>query len=66
MKAKPCPWCGTIGVDIVEGSTERWLVAECPGCGSRGPEVRRVSEVGQPLTNGDKELALTAWETRHD
>jgi len=52
-KTKPCPFCGRSGVVIGEGSTFRWRVAECAGCGARCGEVRIQ-------TSGDGDRA--AWE----
>lgn len=51
----PCPFCGHVGVDIVETSTFRWRAAQCRACGVIGPEVR-IKTVG----DGTKE----EWEAR--
>jgi transcription elongation factor Elf1 len=40
IKAKPCPFCGNETISVVEGSSYRWRVAECGGCGARAGEVR--------------------------
>jgi Lar family restriction alleviation protein len=37
----PCPFCGGTEVNVVEGSTFRWLVAECALCGAKCGEVRK-------------------------
>lgn len=31
---KPCPFCGHVGLEFSEGSTFRWIVASCGGCGA--------------------------------
>lgn len=31
---KPCPFCGETGLDFDEGSTFRWLLPSCKGCGA--------------------------------
>lgn len=36
----PCPFCGHIGVSIMEGSTFRWRYATCNECGAQAPEIR--------------------------
>jgi Lar family restriction alleviation protein len=46
--AKPCPFCGEESLEIHEGSTFRWVVAECLGCGARCGEVR-VQTMGAGL-----------------
>jgi Lar family restriction alleviation protein len=41
ISVKPCPFCGYQGpLDVHEGSTYRWLLAECGSCEAQGPEVR--------------------------
>ncbi len=40
MTPLPCPFCGGTEVSVVEGSTFRWSVAECDGCGARCGEIR--------------------------
>lgn len=50
---KPCPFCGHVGLDFSVGSTYRWRVAECSGCGATTGEERI-----QTLGDGDPE----AWE----
>ena len=46
--AKACPFCGEKSIAIHEGSTFRWVVAECNGCGARCGEVR-VQTMGAGL-----------------
>ena len=42
----PCPFCGFDAIAIDEGSTFRWLHAECIQCGARCGEVR-VQTMGE-------------------
>lgn len=63
----PCPFCGDTSVHVCEGSTFRWRVAVCGGCGAIGPEVRI-----QTLGDGTREeweqaahaSAIAAWNDR--
>jgi hypothetical protein len=52
-EALPCPFCGHVGLDFSVGSTFRWRVAECSGCGATTGE-ERIKTLG----DGDPE----AWE----
>ena len=64
----PCPFCGCKDIAVVEGSTFRWRLAQCNGCGAQGPDVRI-----QTSGSGTKEEweqsaldgALTEWNRRH-
>ena len=49
-EALPCPFCGHIGLNFDEGSTFRWMVASCGGCGATRGDVRV-----QTLGEGTKE-----------
>ena len=63
----PCPFCGHVGLEFREGSTFRWLIAECGGCGCSLGETRI-----QTLGEGAKEEwmaqvqrdAIEVWNTR--
>lgn len=56
----PCPFCGETDVSIREGSTFRWVVAECNHCGAMCGEVRVL-----PLATDDAyERAMREWNTR--
>ena len=65
--AKPCPWCGFVGVQVREGSSFRWMYAECDGCGVNGPEIR-VQTLGEGTREQwwakGKQDALDAWNLR--
>ena len=37
----PCPFCGHTGLIFEDGSTHRWGVASCDGCGATAGSVRR-------------------------
>lgn len=63
----PCPFCGTSGVTVREGSTFRWRIATCNECGAQCGEVRC-----QTLGQGTKEqweaeatrAAIAEWNSR--
>ena len=40
LKPRACPFCGHVGLDFAEGSTFRWIVASCGGCGATRGETR--------------------------
>lgn len=46
LKPLPCPFCGHVGLDFAEGSTFRWIVASCGGCGATTGETR-IQTLGQ-------------------
>jgi Lar family restriction alleviation protein len=46
MEPLPCPFCGHVGLDFREGSTFRWIIAECSGCGASRGEAR-IQTLGQ-------------------
>ena len=56
---KPCPFCGSVGLDFREGSTFRWLIAECACCRATCGEVR-------VQTTGDGNPDLWAQQARQD
>ena len=65
----PCPFCGSTQVTTHEGSTFRWVLAECMNCGAMGPEARR-----QTMGEGDPKAweakseadAIEEWNKRHN
>lgn len=64
---KPCPSCGETGLDFDEGSTFRWLLPSCKGCGATCGEVR-VQTMGEG-TPGEWRAAaeadaIDAWNRR--
>jgi Lar family restriction alleviation protein len=64
---KPCPFCGSTKVDIVDGSTFRWAAAECSECGARAGEVRIPSyDKGTYEARIEKarQDAIEEWNTR--
>ena len=69
MEAKRCPFCGSMEVDVQEGSTFRWRFAMCMNCGARAGEVR-----AQTLGEGTREQweaqakadALAEWNLRYN
>ena len=59
-KPLPCPFCGHKGLDFDEGSTYRWGVASCSGCGASCGEIRReYPDQGQWHTE-----AIAEWNRR--
>lgn len=64
---KPCPFCGHVGLDFKEGSTFRWLVAECAGCGASRGETR-IQTMGQGTKEewmaAAQEDAIRDWNRR--
>jgi Lar family restriction alleviation protein len=65
--ALSCPFCGSANVYTQEGSTFRWMLAECQNCGARGPEVR-VQTLGEGtreewLARGSA-AAIAEWNSR--
>lgn len=46
LKPLACPFCGHVGLDFSEGSTFRWIVASCGGCGATRGETR-IQTLGQ-------------------
>jgi Lar family restriction alleviation protein len=64
---KPCPFCGSTKVEIVDGSSFRWVAAECSECGARSGEVRIPSYAnGTPDERIAKatQAAIEEWNTR--
>ena len=62
----PCPFCDNLDVTCYEGSTFRWVFAECDVCGARAGEVRKDTlskdrEAAQAKAELD---AIAAWNTR--
>lgn len=51
--AKPCPFCGCDVVRRESGYEEGSVIIVCRMCGAVGP------------ANGDKETAITLWNTRN-
>jgi len=56
IKPKPCPFCGGKIIDVVEGTSHKWRVAQCMECGSCGPEVR-IMTAGSATTKESEWLA---------
>lgn len=64
---KPCPFCGSHEVHVVEGDTFRWRVAVCGGCSARAPDVRiQTSGPGTPLEWEERARvnAMAEWNKR--
>jgi Lar family restriction alleviation protein len=67
QSVKPCPFCGEQGaLDVHEGSTFRWMLAECGYCGAQGPEVRidtMSKDRGAAIAQGRMD-AIAEWNKR--
>ena len=63
----PCPFCGHVGLDFREGSTYRWLLPECHGCGAGCGETR-IQTMGQGTREEwfeqARQDAIKTWNTR--
>lgn len=76
-EVKSCPFCGYSGVNVVEGSTFRWRVAQCNECEARAGEIRiqttgpgtreeweqeaRIQAIKEWNTRGGDEMNLEMW-----
>lgn len=60
LKPLPCPFCGHIGLQFESGSTYRWGIASCDGCGATCGEVRR----NYPDDGKWHAEAITEWNRR--
>lgn len=63
----PCPFCGHVGLEFREGSSFRWLLAECGSCGASCGETRiQTLGNGNPLEWADaaKADAVKQWNER--
>jgi Lar family restriction alleviation protein len=67
QELKPCPFCGHVGLSTREGSTFRWIVAECDGCGASCGETR-VQTVGEGTREqwlkAAQDEAIKQWNQR--
>jgi Lar family restriction alleviation protein len=54
----PCPFCGCDRISARQGSTYRWVIAECDECGAQIGDVRRSS-----LKKND-DVAFEEWNRR--
>ena len=55
-----CPFCGYVGLGFADGSTHRWGIASCNGCGATAGETRRE----YPDTGAWHAAAIKEWNTR--
>ena len=65
----PCPFCGKKSITIREGSTFRWMLAECLACGATCGEVR-VQTCGEGIPadwrKHGEAAVIEEWNTRHN
>lgn len=67
IEAKPCPFCGATEVEVVQGDTFRWRLAQCQQCGAQGPEVRIQTMGTGTLEEWERsavQRALEDWNQR--
>ncbi len=68
MEIKPCPFCGSILVNVIEAEMSfRERVACCDNCGARAPEVIiQTMGPGNPLIWEEQARcdALAEWNKR--
>lgn len=67
MTPLPRPFCGEQGpLDVHEGSTFRWMLAECCYCGAQAPEVRidTMSKDRDVAIAQGRIDAVAAWNER--
>lgn len=57
---EPCPFCGHVGLVFGDGSSYRWGIASCGGCGATCGEVRR----SYPDDGAWRSKAIKEWNTR--
>lgn len=64
----PCPFCGHVGLEFREGSTFRWLIADCGGgCGCSLGETRiqtRGEGTKEEWMARAQSNAIEVWNTR--
>ena len=60
----PCPFCGKSWILPQIDRSKFQLFFECFDCGSRGPNVSTLKEVGPPEVSGKVIEAQTLWNTR--
>ena len=60
----PCPFCGHIGVTVVQTDTYKWRAAQCDECGAQAAEVR-WSHIHDDPDAVTASRALEAWNTRY-
>lgn len=63
---KPCPFCGSREIFVVEGSTFRWRTGECNRCGARCGEVRIRTVDPLPTRDEIRDLVVEEWNKRYD
>lgn len=60
----PCPFCGHIGVSIVQTDTQKWRTAQCDECGAQSGDVRWLYTDDDPDAQAAAR-ALEVWNTRN-
>lgn len=65
-KVKPCPFCGSVGVEMYDGVTCHWRIVACIEC-SVSIEVRSCTfgdATNEELERRTFERGLETWNTR--
>ena len=67
---RPCPFCDSKNITVIETSSHRYVAAACNDCGSQGPEIRKqTAGYGTPSSWWDaaESYAIEVWNKRtHD
>ena len=68
MTTKPCPFCGCTEINVIEGSTFRWVLATCNDCGASSGEVRKdtLSLDRMVAEQEARKDAITEWNRRYE
>lgn len=66
----PYPFCGELGIDVVEGTRFHLIKAVCESCGASTGELRRDIKRHRELPDlaiddQDWDLAIEAWNERY-
>jgi Lar family restriction alleviation protein len=64
IEAKPCPFCGSTDISVVEGSTFKWIKAKCKDCDATCGEVRKPSIYGLTTNEPNTKAAFEEWNRR--
>ena len=60
----PCPFCGSVGVSVVQTDTHKWRAAQCNECGAQSGDVRWIWDEEDADASAEAR-AIDAWNTRH-
>jgi Lar family restriction alleviation protein len=66
VRPLPCPFCGSESIAVVEGTSYRWVTAQCSDCGAQCGEIRRrngYQPTAETKAQDDAE-AIAEWNIR--